>query len=60
MNRKPLISILSLVMAATMLIGILPTTAGAAKSSTAIQSELNVLKDKNKEIQSQINGIQRQ
>ena len=26
MNRKPLISILSLVMAATMLIGILPTT----------------------------------
>lgn len=60
MNRKPLISILSLVMAATMLIGILPTTAGATKSSTAIQSELNVLKDKNKEIQSQINGIQRQ
>ena len=58
MNRKPFISVLSLVLAAVMLTGVLPTTASAAKSSSAIQGELNALKDENKEIQAQINAIQ--
>ena len=51
MNRKPLISVLSLVLSVVMLTGILPASASAAKSSTAIQSELNALKDENKVIQ---------
>jgi len=58
MNRKPLTSALSLVLAALMLFGILPAPANAAKSSTAIQSELNTLKDENKVIQAEINAIQ--
>ena len=59
MNRKPLISILSLALAVVMLTGILPATASAAKSSSAIQSELNALKDENKVIQAEINAIQK-
>ena len=60
MNRKPLTSVLSLILAAAMVLGIAPVRAGAAKSSSAIQSELDALKDENKAIQSEINAIQRQ
>ena len=59
MNRKPLTSMLSLVLAAVMLFGILPGTANASKTST-IQSELDALKDENKAIQAEINAIQSQ
>lgn len=60
MNRKSLTSLISLVLMAVMLVNILPVTASAAKSSSAIQSELDALKDENKVIQGQINAIQRQ
>ena len=60
MNRKSLTSLLSLILAAAMLCSVIPTTADAAKSSTAIQSELNALKDENKAIQAEINAIQKQ
>lgn len=60
MNRKPLTSLISLLLAAVMLVGMVPTPARAAKSSSAIQDELNSLKDENKAIQGQINAIQRQ
>ena len=46
-------------LAAFMLISVLPGTA-LAVSSSEIKEELNDLKDKNKEIQAQINGIRRQ
>ena len=46
-------------LAAVMLISVLPGTA-LAVSSSEIKEELNDLKDKNKEIQAQINGIRRQ
>ncbi len=58
MNRKSLTSLLSLILAMVMLISILPTPASAAKSSSAIQGELNTLKDENKAIQAEINAIQ--
>lgn len=58
MNRKPLTSLLSLLLAAVMLVGVIPAPAWAAKSSTAIQSELDVLKEENKTIQAEINAIQ--
>ena len=60
MNRKPLMSVLSLFLAAVMLICVLPTPASAKKSSSAIQEELDALKDENKAIQAEINAIQRQ
>ena len=61
MNRKPLTSLASLLLAAVMLVSVIPAPAQAAtKSSSAIQSELNVLKDENKEIQAEINAIQGQ
>ena len=60
MNRKSRTSVLSLVLAAVMLVSMLPVRANAAKSSTAIQSELDALKDENKTIQAEINAIQRQ
>jgi len=59
MNRKSLTSILSFLLAVLMLLPVLPFSAEAAKSSSAIQSELNGLKDKNKAIQAEINAIQR-
>ena len=59
MNRKPFTSILAFVLAVLMLLPALPFSAEAAKSSSAIQSELNGLKDKNKAIQAEINAIQR-
>ena len=58
MKRNSLTSLIAMVLAAVMLFGMLPTTAQAAKSSSAIQQELNSLKDKNKAIQSEINAIQ--
>ena len=58
MNRKPLTSVLSLVLAAVLLLGVAPVPASAAKSSSAVQSELNALKDENKAIQAEINAIQ--
>ena len=58
MNRKPLISVLSLVLAMAMVLGVAPVQANAAKSSSAVQSELNALKDENKVIQAEINAIQ--
>ena len=58
MNRKTLTSILALMMAAVMLCTALPVPAHAARSSSAIQSELDKLKDDNKAIQAEINAIQ--
>ena len=58
MNRKPRTSLLSLVLAAVMLLGVIPMPAQAAKSSSAIQGELNALKDENKAIQAEINALQ--
>ena len=60
MNRKPLTSVLSMAVAVVMLFGVIPAPAQAAKSSTAIQSELDELKDENKAIQAEINAIQSQ
>ena len=61
MNRKPLTSLVSLLLAAVMLVSVIPAPAQAAgKSSSAIQSELNALKDENKTIQAEINAIQGQ
>ncbi len=60
MNRKPLTSLLSLILAAVMLVGVIPTSANASKSSSAIQTELNALKDENKALQREINAIQSQ
>lgn len=61
MNRKHLISLASLLLAAGMLVSVIPAPAQAAgKSSSAIQNELNALKDENKTIQSEINAIQGQ
>ena len=59
MKRNTLTSMIAACLAAVMLFGMLPTTAYAAKSSTAIQQELNSLKDKNKSIQAEINAIQK-
>ena len=59
MIRKSLKTLTACLLAAAMVVGILPCGASAAKSSTAIQEELDVLKDENKEIQAQINAIQR-
>jgi len=59
MNRKSLTSLLALMLAAVLLCTALPVPAHAAKSSSAIQSELDVLKDQNKDIQAEINAIQR-
>ncbi len=58
MKRTPLKRALSLVLALVMMASILPTAANARKSSSAIQGELNDLKDENKLIQAQINSIQ--
>ena len=61
MNRKSLTSLASLLLAAVMLVSVIPAPAQAAgKSSSAIQSELDVLKDENKTIQAEINAIQGQ
>ena len=59
MNRKTLTSVLAFVLAAVLVVPVLPAPAQAAKSSSAIQSELNALKDQNKAIQAEINSIQR-
>ena len=59
MNRKTLTSVLAFVLAAVLVVPVLPAPAQAAKSSSAIQSELNALKDQNKAIQAEINAIQR-
>ena len=59
MKRNTLTSMIAMVLAAVMLLGMLPTTVQAAKSSAAIQQELNSLKEKNKSIQAQINAIQK-
>ena len=61
MNRKPLTSLVSLLLAVVMLVSVIPAPARAAeKSSSAIQSELNVLKDENKAIQKESDVIQGQ
>ena len=59
MNRKTLTSVLAFVLAAVLVFPVLPAPAQAARSSSAIQSELNALKDQNKAIQAEINSIQR-
>jgi len=59
MKRNPLTSLLSIILAAVLVCPVLPAPARASKSSTAIQQELNGLKEENKEIQAQINAIQR-
>ena len=58
MNRKPFTSLLALMLAAVLFCTALPVPAHAAKSSTAIQSELDDLKKENKAIQAEINAIQ--
>ena len=58
-NRNPLKSIFALFLAAVMVICVMPTPA-EAKSSSAIQEELDALKDENAEIQAQIDAIQDQ
>ena len=58
MNRKSLTSVLSVILAAVMLLNIFPAAASAAKSSSAIQGELDALKKENKAIQAEINAIQ--
>ena len=58
MNRKPFTSLLALMLAAALFCTALPVPAHAAKSSTAIQSELDDLKKENKAIQAEINAIQ--
>ena len=60
MNRKTLTSVISLMLAAILLVGVMPTTVYAAKSSSAIQQELDALKSENKAIQAEINKIQGQ
>lgn len=60
MKRNSLTSVIALVLAAAMFFAVLPTPAQAAKSSSAIQQELNSLKDKNKVIQAEIDAIQGQ
>ena len=60
MKRKSLTSVIALVLVAAMFFAVLPTPAQAAKSSSAIQQELNSLKDKNKAIQAEIDAIQGQ
>lgn len=60
MKRKSLTSLLSLTLALVMLLGVIPAPAQAAKSSSAIQGELDTLKDENKAIQAEINAIQSQ
>ena len=61
MKRKSLTSLMSVLLAAVMLVSVLPAPVQAAeKSSSAIQSELNALKDENKTIQAEINAIQGQ
>lgn len=58
MKRNFRTSLIAVLMAAVMLVGVLPTQAQAAKSSSAIQQELNNLKSENKAIQAEINAIQ--
>ena len=58
MKRNFRTSLIAVLMAAVMLVGVLPTQAEAAKSSSAIQEELNNLKSENKAIQAEINAIQ--
>ena len=50
--------VFALFLAAVMVVCVLPTSASAAKSSSAIQEELNGLKEQNKKIQAEINSIQ--
>lgn len=59
MKRNPLISLLSAILAVILVCPILPSPVYAKKSSSTIQQELNGLKEENKEIQAQINAIQR-
>ena len=59
MKRNSLTSLIAVVMAAVLLAGVIPAEAQAAKSSSAIQQELNSLKDENKAIQAEINAIQK-
>ena len=60
MKRNSVTSLTALVLAAVLVVGVLPTQAQAAKSSSAIQQELNALKNENKAIQAEINAIQSQ
>ena len=60
MKRNSFTSLIAMVMAAVLLVGMVPVEAQAAKSSSAIQQELNGLKDQNKAIQAEINAIQTQ
>ncbi len=56
-NKKK--RILSLILAAVLLVGLLPMH-GRAATSAEIQKQINALEEKNKEIQAQINAIQKQ
>ena len=60
MNRKPLTAMLALILASVMLWSVIPAPANAAKSSSAIQTELDALKNENKAIQAEIDAIQGQ
>jgi murein DD-endopeptidase MepM/ murein hydrolase activator NlpD len=52
--------VFALFLALVMVCYIVPAPASAAKSSSAIQQELNALKDKNKAIQAEIDAVQKQ
>ena len=60
MKRNSVTSLIAMLLAAVLVVGVLPTQAQAAKSSSAIQQELNALKNENKAIQAEINAIQSQ
>ena len=57
-NRNIFQSVFVVFLAVIMVVSVLPTGVSAAKSSAAIQEELNTLKDQNKQIQAEINAIQ--
>ena len=58
--RKSFRSVFALFLAVVMVCCAMPTPANAKKNSTAIQEELNALKDQNAAIQAEINAIQAQ
>ena len=60
MKRNSFTSLTAMLLAVVLVMGVLPAQAQAAKSSSAIQQELNNLKTENKAIQAEINAIQSQ
>ena len=59
-NRNAFQSVFALFLVLVVVFYALPVSADAARSSSAIQSELDTLKDKNAAIQAEINALQKQ